>query len=255
MATTLRLVALATLLAMSASPAMAQEQPTEPCEPKDRTTAEVNSREGVRLAKAGRYEEAAALFRIATRLDACASEYELLLARALARDGQFEEARTHYQLVIDRGPESMEARRARRELDEMEKTLAENPGAVAGADETVSDTRAPTGDGTRWDIIGYSTAGVGVALVGAGIFFALDAQSAEDDMQAASDANDRAAYDEAADSRDSSSALAWTFYGLGGAAVAGGLVMALLLPEMTASGTALYVPPTDGGGIGITGRF
>ena len=78
-------IALAALL--TAGPALAQPAATlnEPCEAKDPTTAEINSREGVRLAKEGRFGEAVALFRIATRLDPCAPEHPLLLARALAR--------------------------------------------------------------------------------------------------------------------------------------------------------------------------
>ena len=70
-----------------------------------------------------------------------------------------------------------------------------------------------------------------------GAFFALDAQEAEDALVAGPDTRSR--YDELADQRDGSTTLAYTFYGLGAVAVAGGAVMAFVLDEPPST------PPTD----------
>jgi len=224
------------LTLLLSGPALAQEAP--PCDAKDPTTAEVNSREGVRLAKEGRFEEAAALFRIAVRLDGCAPDHQLLLARSLARHGDREGAMHGYATVVEGFPGTPEAKRARAELTELEATPEPKPEAKPTPEPApVAETVAPRPDGPPWDAIGYATAGAGVLLLGAGAFFALDAQEAEDALVAGPDTRSR--YDELADQRDGSTTLAYTFYGLGAVAVAGGAVMAFVLDEPPST------PPTD----------
>ncbi|MCA9543962.1 MAG: hypothetical protein KC613_06210 [Myxococcales bacterium] len=243
------------IAALTAGPALAH---AAVCDPVDPTTAEVNAREGVRLAKAGKFAEAVPLFRIAVRLDACAPEHQLLLARGLFRSGNRAEAQERYEAVLKGFPKSMAAKRARKELDEMNATPEEVPG-VANA---TGDTLAPKDPGPPWDVIGYSAAGVGVALIGAGVYFAMDAQGADDDLQTAARQPNRAKYDDLVDQRDSSTTLAYVMYGVGGVALVGGLVTALVVPGLMkgdagpgqakpgdASATTGFAPLPEGGGL------
>ncbi len=236
---------------LAALTAHAQEAP--PCEAKDPTTAEVNSREGVRLAKEGRYGEAAALFRIAVRLDDCAPDHQLLLARSLARSGDRDAARHGYSTVIERFPETPVSARAQKELDELE---AEPEPEPEPPPETVTGTVPPPDKRPPWDLIGYGTAGVGVVLVGAGLFFAFDAQDADDAL--ADRPESRTRYDDLVDQRDSSTTLAYAFYGLGVAAIGAGAVMAFVLHEPVApstEGSLAFVPTRGGAALMLGGSF
>ncbi len=235
-----------------------------PCEARDPTTAEVNSREAVRLAKEGRYEEAAALFRIAVRLDECAPDHQLLLARSLARSGKVNGARHGYATVLERFPGSPEAERAQKELDELEAAPPpKEPDPVVDpppkdpAQNQVRETTRPPPDGPPWDIIGYSTAGAGVLLLGAGVFFALDAQDAHDALEGGED--DKGRYDELVDQRDNSTSLSYVLYGVGVAAIGAGAVMAFVLHEPTPApktGDTLALVPTAGGAaVMVRGSF
>ncbi len=253
-------LALAALLL--AGPALAQPAATlnEPCEAKDPTTAEINSREGVRLAKDGRFGEAVALFRIATRLDPCAPEHPLLLARALARQGEAGEAQRHYEEVIARWPNRPEADKARDELAELlaKQKEAALPPAPPPDDPAKPadrlDAPARTAEAPPWRLAGLIAGATGVAALGAGVFFALDAQAADDDLQAAATEPDRAAYDDLVDRRDTSSTLAWALYGVGGALLVGGAIMFFVIDEDTPA--VMSAAPTDGGAVlGLSGRF
>jgi tetratricopeptide (TPR) repeat protein len=230
--------------------AHAQEAP--PCEAKDPTTAEVNSREGVRLAKEGRYGEAAALFRIAVRLDDCAPDHQLLLARSLSRSGNRDAAMHGYASVIERFPGTPVAARAQKELDELEAM----PEVKPAPPETVTKPVPPPEKRPPWDLIGYGTAGVGVALIGAGVFFAFDAQDADDALAARPESRTR--YDELVDQRDSSTTLAYAFYGLGVAAIGAGALMAFVLHEPApapADGSLAFVPTRGGAALLLGGSF
>lgn len=254
------LVAAACLTAsLAAGPGWAQAPAQPACESIDPTTAEVNVREGVRLAKAGRFDQAVPLFRMAVRLDACAPDHLLLLARGLSRDNKRDEALTRYQEVITRFEGTMAAERAKTELADLQAQPAVPPPGD-GADASGSGladgrTVAPK---TPWPLIGYGTAGVGAALIGVGVYFALDAQAADDDLQTAARQPNRARYDELVDQRDSGTTLAYVMYGIGGAAVVGGLVMALVVPGLD-SGDAPqtgFMPLPEGGGlVQLGGRF
>jgi tetratricopeptide (TPR) repeat protein len=229
------------LAALVAAPVVAA-----PCEAIDPTTAEVNAREGVRLAKNKQFTEAVPLFRIAVRLDACSPEYPLLLARGLARTEQPDEARSNYKLVLDTFPNTPEANAAQKELAELEVALLtpkkpeKNPEGTAPVD---------TGFPFRW--VGLGTMGAGALSLVMGAVFALDAQEADDALQTASRQPNRARYDELVDQRSGSSTLAWTFYGLGTALVAGGAVMAFVLHEAptTEAKAGLALLP---GGLGVS---
>lgn len=217
-----------------------------PCESTDPTTAEVNGREGVRLAKAGKYGEAVPLFRMAVKLDGCAPDHLLLLARALARSGERGEARTHYEAVVARFAGSLAARRAEAELATLD---------TPGAGEGVAEGEAPPA--SRWPIIGGMTAAAGAMVAVGGVFFALDAQGADEDLQRAAREPDRGAYDELVDRRSRSSTLAYVFYGVGAAtAVAGGVLFFAGDRIFGATAPAAMVTPTPGGGvINLGGRF
>lgn len=238
-----------------AGPAAAQD--ADECEPKDPTTAEVNVREAVRLAKQKRFKEALPLFRIAVRLDECAPEHHLLLARGLARVELWDESRDNYERVIKRFPQTPEAAHAKKELGDLElaRLEANRPkkpeGETGGKTTTASQT-------TTMDWIGYGLLGAGALSLVTGAIFALDAQSADDDLQVASTRPDRARYDDLVDQRESSSNLAWTMYGLGAALAVGGAVVAFVIddtpPAKGDAGLAVY---GDGRQIGVTwgGRF
>ncbi len=232
------------------------EPPTdERCKALDPTTAEVNSREAVRLAKEGRFAEAVPLFRIAVRLDPCAPDHRLLLARALARTGDRDGARHGYATVIERFPGTPASKRARTELDELEATppppdkLEPMPPADPGEPGDLKAKAEPAPAGTPWRPIGYGTAGVGLALVGIGVYFALDAQDAQAQLE--DRPGDRARYDELVDQRDGSTTLSYVFYGLGAAAVAGGAVMVFVLHE---DAPPVSLAPAPGGGT-LTWKF
>lgn len=249
--------ALPLLVLLWGAPVAAQEE----CEAKDPTTAEVNAREGVRLAKEGRFEEAVPLFRVAVRLDPCAPAHELLLARGLARLDERQEAQERYEAVIHRWPESPSAERARRELEELKRKPPPEPDPPEAQQPTAAKRVTPEKKRPPWMVIGAITAGVGAAFIGGGIAFALDAQEADDALDEASQQPDRGRYDELVDQRDSSSTLAFVFYGVGGALVAGGATMAALdylVPpdDGAADGSTLGFAPTPGGlQVQIGGRF
>lgn len=240
---------------LGAASAFAQE--AAECEPKDPTTAEVNVREAVRLAKEKRYEDALPLFRVAVRLDACAPEHHLLLARGLARVEQWDESRENYERVIQRFPESPEAAHAKRELGDLELARLEASRPKTPEGETGGKTTAG-GKATTLDWIGYSLMGAGGLSLVLGAVFALDAQSADDDLQIASIQPDRGRYDDLVDQRESSATLAWTFYGLGAALAIGGAVVAFVVDDAPpAKGDAGLAVFGDGRQIGVSwgGRF
>lgn len=231
----------------AAAPSEGSAPPAALCESADPTTAEINSREGVRLAKAGQFLEAVPLFRIAARLDACSPDYLLLLARALARSNERAEALQRYQEVIDSFPQSLAARRAEKERAELEAQPEESPQA-----------EALTAVDSDWPLIGAITAGGGAALALGGMFFAFDAQSADDDLYAASRRPDRRAYDDLVSRRKLSSTLAYTFYGVGGAAVAAGAALFFFGDDLFGpSAPSAVVSPTPEGGVSLQfgGRF
>jgi tetratricopeptide (TPR) repeat protein len=233
--------------------AVAQE---DDCEPQDPTTAEVNVREAVRLAKQKRFADALPLFRVAVRLDGCAPEHHLLLARGLARMEKWDESRENYETVLARFPQSPEAARAKQELSELELARLKANTPKGGAGKTVADTTSKGPSTTDW--IGYGLLGAGALSLVGGVVFALDAQQADDDLALASIRPNRAAYDELVDQRESSSTLAWTFYGLGAALIVGGVVTAFVLddpaPTKGQTGLAVY---GDGQQLGVTwgGQF
>lgn len=219
------------LLGLTAS-AGAQEAE---CDPKDPTTAEVNVREAVRLAKQKRFADALPLFRIAVRLDDCAPEHHLLLARGLARLEKWDESRENYERVLARFPQTPEAARAKQELGELE--LARLKANTVKPDPDKNKKQPVATGPTTTDWIGYGLLGAGALSLVGGVVFALDAQQADDDLVLASIQPNRARYDDLVDQRDSSGTLAWTFYGLGAALIVGGAITAFLLDD---------APPTQG---------
>lgn len=230
-----------------ASPHGAAYAQSPTCESVDPTTAEVNSRQGVEMARQGDYEGALALFRVASKLDACEAEYPMLQARALTRLKRRDEAVAMYTQVIERFPGTPAAARAA----EQKKTL------LAQAPEP--DKKDPEPQPPKpvdWTTVGYIGAGAGALMVVGGVLFALDAQSADDEIPGAISAGDRARYDELVDQRDSSSSLSYLLYGLGGAAVAGGLAAVLLSDDDPARPAVTVVPDPHGGAhFGWTVRF
>lgn len=221
-----------------AAPALALAQGQ--CTPVDPITAEVNSRQGVEMAQQGDYEGALALFRVATKLDACEPEYPLLQARALERAGRRQEAVAMYSQVL----QSFPGTGAAREADEARKALLAAP---EPAPPKVPVVKQPEEKPLDWALMGYIGTGVGVLLAGGGVLFALDAQGADDDIPEAIADNDQARYDDLVSQRDSSSTLSYVFYGLGGALIVGGVAAILLAPDEPASPKISVIPDPRGG--------
>lgn len=262
---------------------------TEPCVARDPVTAEINAREGIRLAKAENFEAAEALFLTATRLDPCMPKYPYLLGRAHERQGEFDAAEAAYQTVIDRFPTSVEftkaqgalielrARRPSREAEQAAEAareaeerrradeLAKAREDAAKAREAARLARAEAKRareaeeariraeqaGAPWGTVGWLTAGVGLAAVAIGAGFSLAAQDADDELALAATRPDRARYDDLVDDRETFSTLGWAGYGVGAALMLGGLTLVLL-----DDGPAPAVIPTEGGAVmGVSGRF
>lgn len=245
----LRHTATATLVCALTAPTAWAQAPAE-CEAKDPTTAEINAREGVRLAKAGKFAESVPLFRMAVRLDTCDPGHLLLLARGLARSKQTTEARRRYNEVLATFPKSAAAKRAKKELAKLPREAPKPAPTPSGS--SLEPAPAP---GPDWLTMGLMTAGAGALVTVGGVFFALDAQSADDDLQTAARQPDRARYQELVDQRDRSTTLSYVFYGLGGAAIVTGATMALLplfddAPAKSGEvGPKTAFVPLDGGGM------
>lgn len=259
-----------------------------PCTPPDPITAEVNAGEGVRLAKDERFDEAAALFRIAGRLDPCTPRYPFLLGRALERQGQLDAAEAAYQTVIDRFPTSVEFTRAQGAIAELRVARAKAdeearlalarqaagaeaarraavqpavPAAVvavqpatSGAGGTVGGGREVRSGGSAlsWTAIGAGTMGVGALAATVGLVGALAAQSTDDELTLAAKRPDRARYDALVIDRDDYTMMSYVGYGVGGALLVGGLVM-LLVPDDDMTATVL--PAAGGAVLGLGGLF
>lgn len=255
----LRLVVVA--LIGLASVARAAPPSPEDCEAPDPTTAEVNSREGIRLAKAGQFEAAVALFKLARQLDPCSAEYPFLLARALVRLGRIDEARDRYRYVVNRFPSSREATKSALELAELDKrekqkkppVIDKPPDANKKPPVAVIPTRLTKQAAPPWQTIGYATAGAGVLFLAGGIYYALDAKAADDDLS--NDPGSEERYDELVDQRSGSTTLAYVMYGAAGVMLAAGAVMAFVLPEPATGGGTVTVSPGGQGRVNIGYRF
>ncbi len=250
-----RLSSAAFLLALASAPSTAFSQE---CEARDPTTAEVNSREAVRLAKNGEYKSAAALFRMAIQLDECDPSYRLLYARTLKRSEQFDEAITIYDEVITKFPGTAEAERA-----QVERNEAVSAAQAAKQKQLAKEAEALTGEGSdlaqkssgfkHWQPVGWATAGVGVLGIALGAIFALNSQSYQDDLDDQTYDGDKSKYDALVDDRDFSSTMAWISYGVGGTALLGGLFMALVMPKLSdKSSSVSFVPTPNGAAFGFT---
>ncbi len=280
-----------TLLTFAAPPVGAQPVEAQPCVARDPVTAEINAREGIRLAKAEQFAAAEALFATAARLDPCMPKYPYLLGRAHDRQDDFEEAEAAYTAVMQRFPTSVEFTKAEGALLKLRARRAEAERAAAEAAreaeavkraeeaarraeaaraaesarkarevERVADAPpeeppgadgAATVDGPPLVALGWLTAGLGVAAIGAGVGFSLAAQDADEELTLAATRPDRARYDALFDDRETWTTLGWVGYGVGGALALGGVAMLLL-----ADGPAPTAAPTAGGAVlGVSGRF
>lgn len=238
------------------------------CSADDPITAEVNAREGSALAKDGQFEQAAALFGIAERLDPCTARYPWLLGIAFERMARWDEAQAAYERVVARFPQSVEAVKAQGALAKLtvaraeaaEKAAAEKAAAERAAAEkkaadeaaaarrravrpppvttpgpgpgpSIIDDAKPSSDaGVSWVAVGAVTLGVGVLATGLGVGGALAAQNADEEVAKAARSGDRARYDALVIDRDDYTLMSYVGYGIGGALIVGGLVL-MLIPE------------------------
>ncbi len=245
-----RLSAAALLMATSApSLAFAQE---ETCEPQDEITAEVNSRTAVDMAKNGQYEAAAALLSTSVQLDQCQPHYRLLYARTLSRAKNYDQAIAQYDELIRLFPNTSEATRAAAERQETEQAKLKAQEDRLAQDAEAAANAAQAQGFQYWKPVGWATAGVGVVGIGLGVIFALNSQSYQDDLDDRNYGNSRSKYDSLVDDRDSAATLSWISYGVGGVALAGGLFMALVMPNLQSSSQISVVPTPNGGAFSFT---
>jgi len=285
----MRVAALCLLLAL---PAGAQVPAASTCTARDPVTAEINAREGIRLAKAAQFGDAEALFKTAARLDECMSKYPWLLGRALERQEKLDEAEQAYQTVIQRFPTSIEFTKAqgalaklraarsqararekealareraaeavaRRKAEEDARRKAEQQArALAEARTTPDSSNQATGrtaTSTPWSTLGWLSTGVGVLAVGAGVGFAIAALDADEKLDVAATRPDRARYDELVGDRDTYSTMSWAGYGVGAGLLVGGVAMILIGHDQSSQNVTPTVMTTGNGGtIGVVGHF
>lgn len=113
-----------------------------------------------------------------------------------------------------------------------------------------------TGAGFPVARAGYVTAGVGVAALGAAVFFGLqadDAAAQARDLDRRDPANRRADLQALVDDADQAAFTANLLYGVGGVALLTGAAMALWGADGLLSGGVTVVPAA--GGAGLAGRF
>jgi tetratricopeptide (TPR) repeat protein len=107
-------------------------------------------------------------------------------------------------------------------------------------------------------MVGLVTAGVGVALVGTGVFFGLKAQSASSDISQLSQQHGSwsSHYQSEYDSGKSAASLANILFGAGAGAVAVGAVLTWMgWPKSAPVGAAFATPVPGGAAAGVSGTF
>jgi tetratricopeptide (TPR) repeat protein len=133
--------------------------------------------------------------------------------------------------------------------------------------EPVASTEAPppavveekkSGQGKTKKIIGLATGGVGVALLGTGVYFAMQASSAASDIEDVS--NNGGTWNSDLDAKyadgESAASTALILCVAGGAAVAGGVVVYLLgVKDDSDARDVAFVPSEGGGTLVWSGRF
>lgn len=120
-------------VALGVAPVGAWAQAPAACSADDPITAEVNAREGSALAKDGQFEQAAALFGIAERLDPCTARYPWLLGIAFERMARWDDAQAAYARVVAQFPQSVEAVKAQGALAKLAVARAEAEERAAAA--------------------------------------------------------------------------------------------------------------------------
>ncbi len=129
---------------------------------------------------------------------------------------------------------------------------AEAPAPVAAVEQRV----VHTGPGFSLSTAGYVTAGIGLAAIGAGVYFGLSADDSASQARALSPQDPgatRAGQQGLIDDADRAAFTANLLYGVGGAAVLAGAALALWAPDgLLASGVT--VSPTLQGAA-LVGRF
>jgi len=182
--------------------------------------------------------------------------------RAAAEKAAAEKAAAEKAAAERAAREKAAAEKAAAEKAAAEKAAREKAAAEQAAAEQAAREKATPGDTTTiagpttvgdtpWAAIGWLTAGLGIAAIGAGVGFSAAARSADDELALAATRPDRSRYDALLDERDTFSTLGWAGYGVGAALVIGGLTMVIVDED-----PALAVTPTRGGAVmGFTGHF
>ncbi|MCA9539633.1 MAG: PEGA domain-containing protein [Myxococcales bacterium] len=133
---------------------------------------------------------------------------------------------------------------------------APDPAAVAEPEPepVVAEPVAPAqSGGISRALIGYITAGVGVAAIGAGVYFGLAANSAADDANALEKrASTRAAQQSLVDDADRFAFLSNVSFGVGGVALAAGAALVLFAEDGLLADTGVGIGP---GAVTLGGTF
>lgn len=230
---------------------------------RDRERAKARYQAGSKLQAAGKYDAAIAEYQAAYEL-APLPAMLFNIAQAYRLKGDRRNAIEYYRRYLVAEPKGVGSDEAREHLatlgattDELESPPTEEPEEPPSAEPVVNvaapgpappeDRPARGGSGLR--VAGLATASVGVALVGAGVFFGIQAKSASDDLSGldpgAGDAWDQSKYQRG----ESDERLMYVSYGVGAAAIVMGGVLYYLGARSgsSTSPTTVGVGPTSSG--------
>ncbi|HKA91650.1 MAG TPA: hypothetical protein VKE22_28500 [Haliangiales bacterium] len=180
------------------------------------------------------------------------------------------QALEYYRKYVEAEPDGKGAADAKRFIEILERETAEpspaepapapeppgpppEPAPVASAPPAATDVAAERPRAT-YRVAGAITAGAGVALVAAGVYFGLRAKSLSNEL---SDLADGGTWDQSKyDAGRAANRNMYIFGGLGVAALAGGAVLYFVLGREREPGVAvLPAAAPQGGGLQVVGRF
>jgi tetratricopeptide (TPR) repeat protein len=211
----------------------------------------------------GDYKQALYFYRTYLRLQPSAGNKADVEARivemekALAEQKSIEEAKPKGTLPPE-GDKTKPAETTPPPVETGPAETAPEPAAVAPPADPAEGRTSTRGDGKTKKIIGLATGGVGLALVGTGVYFAMQASSAASDIEDVSSSGGAWNPDLGQKYADGESAASTSMILLiaGGAAIAGGTVVYLLgMRDAADARDIAFVPAQGGGTLVFGGRF
>jgi tetratricopeptide (TPR) repeat protein len=245
-------VVIVAALALAASPAHGQAGAAKPSATSEQQAREL-SEMGQRHFDLGEYDDAIHKYRAAYRLD---PRPGLLfnLGQSYRLKGDCVSAQAMYRGYLRLEPESRYKALVEQHLASLERCAREQAAAGRRAADDPSTTSDDVRDpGRTRRIAGVATAGVGVLLIGAGGWFALDARDAADDVSAAYDQGGDWEDIEAIDARGRrSEKIAVVCAGAGAIAVVAGVGLYVLGHRAERAAQVSVQPRPGGGTVGVS---